>query len=94
VLVEQLRDAVGVLATRYERLANGDLNEWPAISLPPALVGKRAPGRHSSQRHGTEDPHHKAPNAAYSVTNVSRWASSALSRRFVGRLTTKPSRCK
>jgi hypothetical protein len=59
VLVEQLRDAVGALATRYERLANGDLNVWPAISLPAAPGGKRAPGRHSSQRHGTEDPHHK-----------------------------------
>ena len=28
-LVEQLREAVGALATRYERLAGGDLNDWP-----------------------------------------------------------------
>jgi hypothetical protein len=33
VLVQQLRDAVGELAIRCERLANGDLNEWPAVSL-------------------------------------------------------------
>ena len=39
---EQLRDAVGALATRYERLANGDLNVWPAISLPVAPGGKPA----------------------------------------------------
>jgi hypothetical protein len=58
-LVEQLRHAVGSLACQYEHLAYGHLNEWPAISLRPALVGKRAPGHHSSQRHGTEDPHHK-----------------------------------
>jgi hypothetical protein len=58
VLVEQLRDAVSALACRYERLANGDLNDWPVASLPAALGGKRAPGRHSSQRHGTEDPNH------------------------------------
>jgi hypothetical protein len=37
VLVEQLREAVGLLARRYERLANGDLNDWPA-----ALGGKRS----------------------------------------------------
>jgi hypothetical protein len=30
-LVEQLRDAVGTLASRYERLAGGDLNAWPAL---------------------------------------------------------------
>ena len=30
VLVEQLREAVAALATRYERLANGDLDDWPA----------------------------------------------------------------
>jgi hypothetical protein len=35
-LVEQLRDAVGALARRYYRLANGDLNDWPV-----ALGGKR-----------------------------------------------------
>jgi hypothetical protein len=40
-LVEQLRDAVGALACRYERLANGDLNAWPAVSLRAALGGKR-----------------------------------------------------
>jgi hypothetical protein len=39
-LVEQLRDAVGVLACRYERLANGDLDYWPAVSLGAALSGK------------------------------------------------------
>jgi hypothetical protein len=33
-LVELLRDAVAALGTRYERLANGDLNDWP-----PALGG-------------------------------------------------------
>jgi hypothetical protein len=37
-LVEQLRDAVGALAIRYERLANGDLNDWPVV-----LAGKRPP---------------------------------------------------
>jgi hypothetical protein len=31
-LVEDLRRAVGALATCYERLANGDLNEWPAVT--------------------------------------------------------------
>jgi hypothetical protein len=36
-----LRDAVGALATRYERLANGDLNDWPVASLPAALAAKR-----------------------------------------------------
>jgi hypothetical protein len=36
-LVEQLRDAVAALATRYERLANGDLNDRPV-----ALGGTRA----------------------------------------------------
>jgi hypothetical protein len=41
VLVEQLRDAVGALAMRYERLANGDLNAWPAVSLRTALGSKR-----------------------------------------------------
>jgi hypothetical protein len=30
-LVEQLREAVGALASRYERLAGGDLNQWPAL---------------------------------------------------------------
>jgi hypothetical protein len=30
-LVEQLRDAVAALATRYERLAGGALNAWPAL---------------------------------------------------------------
>ena len=60
VLVAQLRDAVvGSLATRYERLANDDLNDWPAPNLQAALDGKRAPGRYSPQRHGTEDPYHK-----------------------------------
>jgi hypothetical protein len=39
--VEQLRDAVAALACRYEGLANGDLNEWPAVSLRTALGGKR-----------------------------------------------------
>jgi hypothetical protein len=58
-LVEQQREAVGALATRYERLANGDLNDWPAASLQAALDGNRAPGRHSPQRHGTEDPYHQ-----------------------------------
>jgi hypothetical protein len=58
VLVEQLRDAVGALAIRYERLANGDLNDRPAVSLRAAMGGKRAPQRHSPQRHGTEDPYH------------------------------------
>jgi hypothetical protein len=43
----------------YERLANGDMNERPAVSLPAALGSKRAPGRHSSQRHATEDPNHQ-----------------------------------
>ena len=31
-LVEDLRRAVGALATCYERLANGDRNEWPAVT--------------------------------------------------------------
>jgi hypothetical protein len=39
-LVEQLRDAVGALASRYERLANGDLNDWPVANLRAALGGK------------------------------------------------------
>ena len=30
-LVKQLREAVGALASRYERLAGGDLNQWPAL---------------------------------------------------------------
>jgi hypothetical protein len=38
-LVEQLRDAVGALATRYERIANGDLNDWPVTNLRAALHG-------------------------------------------------------
>jgi hypothetical protein len=40
-LVEQLRDAVGSLACRYEHLANGHLNDWPVASLRAALRGKR-----------------------------------------------------
>src|ERR671936_2047690 len=40
-LVEQLRDAVGALACQYEHLANGRLNEWPAVTLRAALGGKR-----------------------------------------------------
>jgi hypothetical protein len=40
VLVEQLRNAVGALAGQYEHLANGHLNEWPALSLQAALGGK------------------------------------------------------
>jgi hypothetical protein len=40
-LVEQLRDAVGSLACRYEHLANGYLNDWPVASLRAALGGKR-----------------------------------------------------
>ena len=40
-LVEQLRDAVGALAIRYERLANGDLNDSSAIDLRAALGSKR-----------------------------------------------------
>ena len=40
-LVEQRRVTVRVLATRYERLANGDLNDWPVTSLCTALGGKR-----------------------------------------------------
>ena len=40
-LVEQLRDAVGSLACRYEHLANGHLNDWPAANLRAALGGKR-----------------------------------------------------
>ena len=55
-LVEQLRDAVAALASRYEHLANAHLHEDPVVSLPAALGGKRAWARHSSQRHGTEDP--------------------------------------
>jgi hypothetical protein len=42
VLVEQLRDAVGALAIRYERWANGDLNDASAIDLRAALGSKRA----------------------------------------------------
>jgi hypothetical protein len=41
-LVEQLHTAVGLLACRYEHLANDHLNERPAVSLPAALGGKRA----------------------------------------------------
>ena len=43
-LVEQLREAVGALAIRYERLANGDLNDWPVApgGLRAALRSKRA----------------------------------------------------
>jgi hypothetical protein len=55
----QWRVAGGALAICYERLANGDLNDWPVASLRAALGGKRAPGRHSPQRHGTEDRYHK-----------------------------------
>jgi hypothetical protein len=40
-LVEQLRDAVGALAIRYERRANGDLNDSSAIDLHAALGSKR-----------------------------------------------------
>jgi hypothetical protein len=40
-LVEQLRDAVGALATRYARLAHGDLNDWPVASLQATLGGER-----------------------------------------------------
>jgi hypothetical protein len=40
-LVEQLRVAVGALASRYERLAGGDLNAWPVPSLRAALGGQR-----------------------------------------------------
>jgi hypothetical protein len=40
-LVEQLREAVGALASRYERLANGDLNDLPVPSLRATLGGKR-----------------------------------------------------
>ena len=29
------------LATRYERLANGDLNDWPRASLRAGLCGER-----------------------------------------------------
>jgi hypothetical protein len=41
-LVEQLRDAVGALATRYERLANAHLREEPVVSLRAALGGNHA----------------------------------------------------
>jgi hypothetical protein len=41
-LVEQLREAVGALASGYERLAGGDLNNWPPPSMRAALGGKRA----------------------------------------------------
>src|SRR2546423_1887352 len=37
VLVEDLRRAVGALACRYELLANGHLNETPALSPRAAL---------------------------------------------------------
>jgi hypothetical protein len=40
-LVEQLRDAVRALAIRYERRANGDLNDASAIDLRAALGSKR-----------------------------------------------------
>jgi hypothetical protein len=59
VQVEQLRDAVALLASRYEHLAKAHLHEDLVVSLRAALVGKRAPQPHSSQRHGTEDPDHK-----------------------------------
>ena len=47
VLVEELRDAVGSLATRYARLANGALNDWPVTNVrplddPTALHTRRA----------------------------------------------------
>jgi hypothetical protein len=41
VLVEQLRGAVGALAIRHERLANGDLNDRPVAPARAALGGKR-----------------------------------------------------
>jgi hypothetical protein len=41
-LVERLREAVGALASGYERLAGGDLNNWPVASLRAALGGKRS----------------------------------------------------
>ena len=37
VLVEDLRRAVGALACRYELLANGHMNETPALSPRAAL---------------------------------------------------------
>jgi hypothetical protein len=40
VLVEQLREAVGMLASGYERLAGGDLNRWPP-NLQAELGAKR-----------------------------------------------------
>jgi hypothetical protein len=58
-LVERLRDAIASLAGRYEHRASGELNDLPLASLQAALGSKRAPGRHSSQRHGTEDPNHQ-----------------------------------
>ena len=41
LLTEQLREAVGALAARYELLAYGCLNQPPAVSLRAALAGKR-----------------------------------------------------
>jgi hypothetical protein len=40
-LVEQLREAVGRLASGYERLAGGDLNRWPPPNLQTVLGAKR-----------------------------------------------------
>jgi hypothetical protein len=40
-LVEELRHAVAALASRYEYLANHDLNELPALSLPTAPARTR-----------------------------------------------------
>jgi hypothetical protein len=49
VLVEQLRGAVGTLASRYECLANGHWHEDPVLNLTPAPPHIR-PGRASRPR--------------------------------------------
>jgi hypothetical protein len=41
VLVEELRDAVGALASRYECWAGGDLPDWP-VPRPPGGAGWQA----------------------------------------------------
>jgi hypothetical protein len=42
-LVEQLRDAVGSLASQYEHLANGHLNDLPLASLRQAVARREGP---------------------------------------------------
>ena len=76
-LVEQLRDAVGALATRYERLANGDLNDWPV-----ALGGKGA--KYPAHVRGGNTSHCYAMSVCIHPAHVRRGQQDVILKPCVG----------